>query len=103
MFAVVCLLLPVQFHTLSSLANWVCLCLLLCVACTVSYFVITGKLGLFTVSHLAIAALTVFAVDCADSYLVVEAYSRTLLCLLLTVQIHTWLLKPIVERYCVCY
>ena len=69
-------MLPVQFHTLSSLANWVCLCLLLCAACTVSY--------------LAIAALTVFAVDCADSYLVVEAYSRTLLCLLLTVQIHTW-------------
>ena len=46
-FAFVCLLLPVQFHTLSSLANWVCLCLLLRVACTVSYLVITGKLGLF--------------------------------------------------------
>ena len=82
-------MLTVQFHTLSSLANWVCLCLLLCAACTVSY--------------LAIAALTVFAVDCADPYLVVEAYSRTSLCLLLTVQIHAWFLKPIVGRYCVCY
>ena len=80
----------VQFHTWLPLANWVCLCLLLCVDCIVSYFVIICKLDLFVLAFVCLLYSFILCHHLQTGFVCACFCVFAIVCLPLPVQFHTW-------------